>query len=107
MTMYGQDQTGQKTLRLVSRGCAMVWSAVAAAFVLAMPASAQPGQPTIVLIGERMPDYQQGQHDWPDGVIKMNRLIQGSPEFATWNPVVKLYPAGFPADLSELDDASV
>lgn len=86
---------------------ALCWM-IAGALALTAPAAiAQPRQPTIVLIGERMVGYPEGEHGWAHGVIKINRLIQGSSEFAALNPVIKVYPAGFPTDLSALDDASV
>lgn len=71
---------------------------------LAVPLAAQP---TIVLIGGKKQGMASGEHDFPGGVIKLERLIKASPDFATLNAVVKTYPVGFPSDLSELDKASV
>ena len=64
-------------------------------------------QPTIVLVGGMKPGQPVGEHDYPDGVLKLERLIKASPDFAKLGAVVKSFPIGFPKDLSELDDASV
>lgn len=63
--------------------------------------------PTIVLIGGKKQGMAAGEHDFPNGVIKIERLIKASPEFKALNPVIKMYPVGFPKNLAEIDDASV
>ncbi len=77
------------------------------AAVLAPSAAVAATAPTIVLIGGAKQGYPRGEHDYPDGVLKIERLIKASPEFAKVKPVIKTYPAGFPKNLSEIDDASV
>lgn len=80
---------------------------VVSAFVAALfaPAlAAENDKPTIVLVGARS-SIPQGQHDWPDGLVMIQRLIAGSPEFKAAGATVKFFPAGFPADLSQIDDA--
>lgn len=83
---------------------------LAALGVFASAASAQGANgPTIVIIGDRALGplaTPLGQHDWVDGVLKIQRLIDGAPALASQNPNVKAYPAGFPEDLAELDGAS-
>src|SRR5690606_17559780 len=61
--------------------------------------------PTVVLVGEKKRSLPAGQHDWPDGILKMERLLKSSPQFAS--ATIKTYPVGFPQDMSEIDDASV
>lgn len=108
MTIIAADDSRPPVLFRLGPWALAIIGLALALFAQAAPASAAaPGQPVIVLVGDRMPSYPDGEHDWPDGVLKINRLIQASPEFAALKPAVKVYPAGFPADLSELDDASV
>lgn len=98
------DLPGRRVKRVVVRATA--WSVAGAMLAFVAPAAmAAPDKPTIALVGARSGALPPGQHDWPDGVIKIQRLIKGSPEFAAKNATVKLFPAGFPEDLSELDDA--
>ncbi|WP_168694357.1 cupin domain-containing protein [Sphingomonas flavalba] len=85
-----------------------ILSPVAAIALLAAPSAARTaGAPTIVLIGGERQGADQGQHDFPNGVIKLERLIKASPDFAKLNPVIRTYPGGFPRDPAEIDDASV
>lgn len=66
-----------------------------------------PSQPVIVLIGGAKQGYPRDEHDYPDGILAIERLIQGSPQLQALNPVIKSYPAGFPSDLSQISDADV
>jgi quercetin dioxygenase-like cupin family protein/type 1 glutamine amidotransferase len=90
---------------------ALACLASAAPFV-AMPAAApdraSSAPPTIVLVGARKAEgLPDAQHDWPDGVLKIERLLKASPEFAKLKANVKVFPVGFPKDLAEIGDASV
>jgi quercetin dioxygenase-like cupin family protein/type 1 glutamine amidotransferase len=84
-----------------------------AAFVTAAAAQsgptsvAAPSGPTIVLIGGDKQGYPRTEHDYPDGILAIERLIEGSPEFQALHPVVKSFPTGFPSDLSQIADADV
>jgi quercetin dioxygenase-like cupin family protein/type 1 glutamine amidotransferase len=69
-------------------------------------AAAQSG-PTIVLIGGDKQGYPRTEHDYPDGIQAIERLIAGSPQLQAIHPVVKSFPAGFPSDLSQIADANV
>ncbi|MBS1800413.1 MAG: ThuA domain-containing protein [Acidobacteria bacterium] len=69
--------------------------------------TATPSGPTIVLIGGAKQGYPRTEHDYPDGILAIERLIKGSPQFQALNPVVKSFPTGFPADLSQIADADV
>ncbi len=80
------------------------WAMAAGLVAIATPLAAQP---TIVLIGGKKQGMATGEHDFPDGVLKLERLIKASPDFAKLKPVVKTFPVGFPKDLAEIDDASV
>lgn len=80
------------------------WSLATGLALIATPLAAQP---TIVLIGGKKQGMATGEHDFPDGVLKLERLIKSSPDFAKLKPVVKTYPVGFPKNLAEIDDASV
>jgi len=71
----------------------------------AMAATA--ARPTIVLIGGDKQGYYRTEHDYPDGILTIERLIKGSPQLQALNPVVKVFPAGFPSDLSQIADADV
>jgi quercetin dioxygenase-like cupin family protein/type 1 glutamine amidotransferase len=64
-------------------------------------------RPVIVLIGGPDQGYPKGEHDYGEGVLKIERLIKYSPQFSTVDPVVKVFPFGFPKDLSEIADADV
>jgi quercetin dioxygenase-like cupin family protein/type 1 glutamine amidotransferase len=75
----------------------------AAALGIWSPANA--AQPVIALIGGASSGMVDGQHDYADGVLKLERLIKASPDFA--KATTKVFPVGFPDDLGELDDASV
>src|SRR5580658_10316536 len=70
-------------------------------------ANAAPPGPTIVLIGGDKQGYPRTEHDYPDGILAIERLIKGSPQLQALNPVVKSFPTGFPSDLSEIADADV
>ncbi|MEO6803118.1 MAG: ThuA domain-containing protein [Granulicella sp.] len=70
-------------------------------------AAAAPSGPTIVLIGGAKQGYPRTEHDYPDGISAIERLIKGSPQFQALNPVVKSFPTGFPSDLSQIADADV
>lgn len=78
--------------------------AIAPAFSAA-PATA--AGPTIVLIGGDKQGYPRTEHDYPDGILAIERLIKGSPQLQALHPIVKSFPAGFPADLSQIADADV
>src|SRR5580700_5744594 len=64
--------------------------------------AAAPSGPTIVLIGGDKQGYPRTEHDYPDGILAIERLIKGSPQLQAINPVVKSFPAGFPSDLSQI-----
>jgi len=64
-------------------------------------------QPTIVLIGGKKQGYPAGEHDFPDGILTLERLIKASPAFTGANVAVKSFPVGFPKNLADIDDASV
>ncbi len=75
---------------------------------LAAPAvSAAAKAPTIVLIGGATQGYPPGEHDYADGVLKIERMIRASPQFADLTPTIKVFPTGFPTDLTKIDDADV
>src|SRR5262249_15660086 len=61
-------------------------------------AGAAPSAPTIVLIGGDKQGYPKAEHDYPDGVLAIERLIKGSPQLQALNPVVKPFVTGFPSD---------
>jgi quercetin dioxygenase-like cupin family protein/type 1 glutamine amidotransferase len=69
--------------------------------------AAAPSGPTIVLIGGDKQGYPRTEHDYPDGILAIERLIKGSPQLQALNPVVKSFPTGFPSDLSQIADADV
>jgi quercetin dioxygenase-like cupin family protein/type 1 glutamine amidotransferase len=73
----------------------------------ATAANAPGAGPTIVLIGGALQGYAQGEHDYPDGILTIERLIQGSPQLQALHPIVKAFPTGFPADLAQIADADV
>jgi quercetin dioxygenase-like cupin family protein/type 1 glutamine amidotransferase len=64
-------------------------------------------RPTIVLIGGDKQGYPRTEHDYPDGILAIERLIKGSPQLQAINPIVKSFPTGFPSDLSQIADADV
>jgi mannose-6-phosphate isomerase-like protein (cupin superfamily)/type 1 glutamine amidotransferase len=70
-------------------------------------AAAAPSGPTIVLIGGDKQGYPRTEHDYPDGILAIERLIKGSPQLQAVHPVVKSFPTGFPSDLSQIADADV
>ena len=78
----------------------------AAATTASHAAAAQAG-PTIVLIGGDKQGYPRTEHDYPDGILAIERLIKGSPQLQALHPIVKSFPAGFPSDLSQIADADV
>jgi quercetin dioxygenase-like cupin family protein/type 1 glutamine amidotransferase len=86
------------------RGRLLRWVIVAGLAGIATPLVAQP---TIVLIGGKKQGYPAGEHDFPDGVLTLERLIKASPAFTSANVLVKSFPVGFPKNLAEIDDASV
>ena len=71
------------------------------------PRAAETKHPVIVLIGGPGQGYPEGEHDYVPGILKIQRLIQYSPQFAGIHPVVKAFPMGFPADLTQISDADV
>ena len=73
----------------------------------AATATAAASGPTIVLIGGDKQGYPRTEHDYPDGILAIERLIKGSPQLQALNPVIKAFPAGFPTDLSQIADADV
>jgi quercetin dioxygenase-like cupin family protein/type 1 glutamine amidotransferase len=79
---------------------------LAAVAFFTAPAVAQTG-PTIVLIGGDKQGYPRTEHDYPDGILAIERLIKGSPQLQAVHPVVKSFPTGFPSDLSQIADADV
>jgi quercetin dioxygenase-like cupin family protein/type 1 glutamine amidotransferase len=81
--------------------------AMASAALIAPHSVALAESPTIVLIGGMNTSLPDAEHDYADGVLKIERLIEASPEFANVKPTVKVFPVGFPEELSEIDDASV
>jgi quercetin dioxygenase-like cupin family protein/type 1 glutamine amidotransferase len=86
----------------------MGWAIAMASAALVAPYSpALAEAPTIVLVGGMKTAFPDGEHDYADGVLKIERLINASPEFASVKPKVKVFPVGFPDDLSEINDASV
>jgi quercetin dioxygenase-like cupin family protein/type 1 glutamine amidotransferase len=72
-----------------------------------MSATASPQRLTIALIGGDKQGYPQYEHDYPDGILAIERIIQGSPQLQALNPVIKAFPAGFPSDLSQIADADL
>jgi quercetin dioxygenase-like cupin family protein/type 1 glutamine amidotransferase len=66
-----------------------------------------PSRPILVLIGGDKQGYLRTEHDYPDGILAIERLIKGSPQLQALDPVVKAFPAGFPTDLSQIADADV
>jgi mannose-6-phosphate isomerase-like protein (cupin superfamily)/type 1 glutamine amidotransferase len=88
--------------------CILAVVARFAAAAQSRPATtAAPSGPTIVLIGGDKQGYPRTEHDYPDGILAIERLIKGSPQFQALNPVVKTFPTGFPSDLSQIADADV
>jgi quercetin dioxygenase-like cupin family protein/type 1 glutamine amidotransferase len=90
------------------RSTVALCATVAAA--LAIPAAclaATPSAPTIVIVGDRKAGLPDAEHDWPDGALKLERLIKASPAFSNAKANVKVFPVGFPANLKEIEDASV
>jgi quercetin dioxygenase-like cupin family protein/type 1 glutamine amidotransferase len=95
----------------VSRAAICILAAVAFFTAAAAPSAptvaAVPSGPTIVLIGGDKQGYPRTEHDYPDGILAIERLIKGSPQLQALNPVVKSFPTGFPSDLSQIADADV
>lgn len=75
--------------------------------VVSTKAVAQTDPFTIVLVGGPKQSYIRGEHDYPDGINAIERLIKSSPQLAALHPVVKAFPAGLPADLTQIADADV
>jgi quercetin dioxygenase-like cupin family protein/type 1 glutamine amidotransferase len=73
----------------------------------AFSTAAGQSRPTIVLIGGDKQGYPRTEHDYPDGILAIERLIKGSPQLQAVNPIVKSFPTGFPSDLSQIADADV
>jgi len=80
------------------------WGLAVGLTALAAPLAAEP---MIVIVGGMKQGMPVGEHDYPDGALKLERIIKASPDFAKVGAVVKTYPTGFPKNLSELDKASV
>src|SRR5580658_79983 len=80
---------------------------LAAVVIFTAGAAAAPPGPTIVLIGGDKQGYPRTEHDYPDGILAIERLIKGSSQLQALNPVVKSFPTGFPSDLSQIADADV
>lgn len=80
------------------------WAMAAGLLAIATPLAAEP---TIVLIGGKKQGLPAGEHDFPDGILKLERLIKASPAFAAAKATVKSFPVGFPKNLADIDDASV
>ena len=80
---------------------------LAALVVGQVVAATPPPRLTIVLIGGDKQGYPQYEHDYPDGILAIERLIKGSPQLQALDPVIKAFPAGFPSDLSQIADADV
>ena len=70
-------------------------------------ATPSPSPFTIVLIGGDKQGYPRTEHDYPDGIFAIERLIDGSPQVQAFHPIIKAFPAGFPSDLSQIADADV
>ncbi|QNI35628.1 ThuA domain-containing protein [Edaphobacter albus] len=87
--------------------CILVVACFTAAAQSGTTATTGPSGPTIVLIGGAKQGYPRTEHDYPDGILAIERLIKGSPQFQALHPVVKSFPTGFPSDLSEIADADV
>src|ERR1700756_4159808 len=75
--------------------------------VQTLAAAPRPSQFTIVLIGGDKQGYPRAEHDYPDGILAIERLIKGSPQLQAQNPIIKAFPSGFPRDLSQIADADV
>jgi quercetin dioxygenase-like cupin family protein len=76
--------------------------------VVAITAATAPATATtIVIVGGLKAGMVDGEHDFPDGALKLERLIKASPDFARLKPKLKVYPVGFPKDLGEIADADV
>jgi quercetin dioxygenase-like cupin family protein/type 1 glutamine amidotransferase len=67
----------------------------------------RPPEFTIVLIGGDKQGYPRTEHDYPDGILAIERLIAGSPQLQALNPVIRAFPSGFPSDLSQITGADV
>jgi quercetin dioxygenase-like cupin family protein/type 1 glutamine amidotransferase len=94
------------TLSAVCCLAAVAFFAAATAQPQSAAAVARSG-PTIVLIGGDKQGYPRSEHDYPDGILAIERLIKGSTELEALHPVVKSFPTGFPSDLSQIADADV
>ena len=79
---------------------------LALALILGPLTIALAGPPTIVVIGGKKQGYPPGEHDYPDGTLKIERMLKAMPQFAQVGAVVKVFPTGFPKNLAEIDDAS-
>jgi len=62
----------------------------------ATAATATASGPTIVLIGGDKQGYPRTEHDYPDGILAIERLIKGSPQLQALNPVIKGISGGLP-----------
>jgi quercetin dioxygenase-like cupin family protein/type 1 glutamine amidotransferase len=97
----------ERNMKAPARGGAARWLAALVSLGIATACAAQAAAPTIVLVGARKADLPDAEHDWPDGVLKLERLIKASPELSRAKASVKTFPVGFPKDLAEIGDASV
>jgi pfkB family carbohydrate kinase len=72
-----------------------------------MSATASPSRLTIALIGGDKQGYPQYEHDYLDGILMIERIIQGAPQLQALDPHIKAFPADFHSDLSQIADADV
>lgn len=92
----------------IRHGAGISYAAVFAALLLAPVIAAWAAEPpTIVVIGGQKPGRSSAEHNYPDVVQKLDRLVRSSPDLAALKPRTKIFPAGFPADLKEIEDADL
>lgn len=104
---YLMDRGSDRGRVRPSAGWACFIGAVSALLTAAPLSLAADGAPTVVVIGGKKQGYAAGEHDYPDGALKLARLLKASPQFTAAGAVVKTYPVGIPKNLSELDHARV
>ncbi len=96
----------------LARAYCRKWLMICLAFVIGLTTvpssnSIASEPPMIILVGGMKTTLPDAEHDFPDAVLKIGRLIAASPDIQKLNPNVKIYPVGFPTDLTELDGADV